>query len=749
VKPAKSPLVARPLFVATILVGSFLLFLVQPMVARMALPQLGGAPNVWNSAMLVYQALLLAGYAYAHRLSSMPLARQAKLHLVLLVAGAAMLPITLYPLARPVPGWEVLWVPLLFLLTVGPVFFILSAQAPLMQRWYVAHPDAGEPWALYAASNLGSFAGLVAYPLIAEPLLSLDRQSLAWAAGYALLILLVALSAYARWRAPDLKWRTFGHGTGPALADHAEEPIGLRRVLLWLALSAVPSALMLSTTTHLTTDIFAMPLLWVIPLGLYLLSFVFAFADNRAPARAITANAPPLVLFAGGLAMVSHHSGGMALVLGSVILLFVVAVSLHSRLYELRPHYRQLTRFYLTMSAGGALGGAFAAIVAPALFDWVWEHPLLVLAAALLMPLPELFKWHRMPGLDPAMARFTAWFLLGASVLLALALYAVATDPETGIHRYFLTVVLCGIGLLLLPWRWMFVAVLMVLMLAQGGIRTIETSLDGQRTRSYFAVYTIREDRYRQLRMLVHGTTLHGEQSTDPARRREPLTYYGEGSGAAIALSQAPRLYGPNARIAILGLGAGTLACFRKPGQRWTFFEIDRVVLEFSRNGTFTFLRDCAPDADVVLGDARLELAKLPRGTFDVLVADAFSSDSIPLHLITDEAFGVYLRALAEDGLLIVHISNRFLEIEPVVAAIAERHGLHAKVRNDNPYDRDYLTPSAYVALSRDPDKLGALAQARPDAPWEEIAAPASRVWTDNYASILPYIQWDKLLGGL
>ena len=740
-------IVARPLFVATILVGSFLLFLIQPMVARMALPRLGGAPNVWNSAMIVYQALLLAGYAYAHRLSRMPVSRQAKLHLPLLLVGAVMLPITLYRLPPPAPGWEVLWVPLLFLLTVGPVFFIVSAQAPLMQRWFTAHPGAGEPWALYAASNLGSFAGLVAYPLLAEPLLSLDRQSLAWAIGYGLLILLVASSAYLRWRTPDIAWHAPEPPGGADRGEAPPEPLGGMRIFQWLALSAVPSGLMLSTTTHLTTDIFAMPLLWVIPLGLYLLSFVLAFADNRLPSHIVTLNAPPIMLFAGGLAMVSHHSGSMVQAVGSIILLFVIAVALHARMYDLRPHHSRLTAFYLAMSAGGALGGAFTAILAPALFDWVWEHPLLVLAAAALMPLPELFKWHRMPGLDPAMARFTAAILLAVAVFLALPLHAVASQAEPGIHRHFLTVLICGVGLLLSPWRLLFVGVLAVLMLAQGGLKTIETSLAGERTRSYFAVYTVRESPARQLRMLVHGTTLHGEQSTDPARRNEPMSYYGNGSGAAIALSQAQVFYGSRARIGILGLGAGTLACFAQAGQRWTFFEIDPVVLDYSRNGTFTFLEDCTPNAEVKLGDARLELAKLPENSFDLIVADAFSSDSIPLHLLTDEAMGVYMRALGDDGVLVLHISNRFLELEPVVSAIAARHGLQAIVRNDNPRDRAYLTPSAFVAISRDRGKLEALAEAREDAPWDELAPPASRVWTDNYASILPFIQWHKLLG--
>ena len=744
----------RVLFVATILVGSFLLFLIQPMVARMALPRLGGAPAVWNSAMVVYQALLLAGYAYAHYLSRVPFRRQAAIHLVLLVLALATLPIALVGLPTAAPGWEVLWVPLLLALTVGPVFLLVSAQAPLMQRWYVSHAQSGEPWALYAASNIGSFAGLIAYPLLAEPELRLAEQSFAWSAGYVLLIVLVALAAWVRWHAaetvdvmpaavsPEAETVLFQ----AVVPEESHETVGARRMSLWLALSAVPSGLMLSTTTHLTTDIFAMPLLWVIPLGLYLLSFTIAFADNRVGARAITLVAPALILLAGGTTMVSHSSGSMMLALASVALLFVVAVSLHSKLYDLRPHAGRLTLFYLAMSIGGALGGAFTAIAAPVLFDWVWEHPLLVFAAALLMPLPELLKWHRMKGLDPGMARLASWTVLAMAAFLAWLLYGVARQAEPGIHRYLLTIMLCGLGLLLIPWRWMFVTVLAMLMLAQGGVDTIKTSLDGRRTRSYFGIYTVLDYPSYHLRMLEHGTTLHGEQSTDPTLRREPLTYYGPNTGVAIALESAPHLFGNHARIGVVGLGTGTLACFRKPGQRWTFYEIDPAVLQLSRDRTFTYLDDCAPDAKVVIGDARLKLAEAPPDTFDVLVIDAFTSDAIPLHLLTDEAFGVYLRALSPQGVLVVHISNRFIELEPVLSALARNRGLAAASRHDNPADRTRYTPSTWLAFAREPARLEELAAARPDAPWEELAKPAPKAWTDDHASILPYIRWSHLL---
>ena len=730
--------VRRTLFVATILTGSFLLFLVQPMVARMALPQLGGAPNVWNSAMLVYQALLLAGYAYAHRLSRLPVRRQAAIHIGLLLVAALTLPITIASLPPPRPGSEAWWVPLLFFASVGPVFFLVSAQAPLMQRWFASHPEAGEPWALYAASNLGSFAGLIAYPLFAEPFLRVQEQSLAWSAGYALLIVLIVLAARARWQAAaPLQLEA---GSAPA---HA---VGARRILLWIALAAVPSGLLLSTTTHLTTDIVAMPLLWVIPLAVYLLSFVAAFSERRGFANVTTRAAPWLVLLAGGLAMSSRSTGTLAPALGSVVLLFVVAVALHARMYALRPQASQLTLFYLAMSAGGALGGLFTALIAPLVFDWVWEHPLLVLAADMLMPLPVLYDWRRLPGLDPSMARLGGAILVSLGLLLAARLFVVTMSGEPGIERLLLTLGMTMIGLLVMPWRWLFVTLLFVLMLAQGGLDTLSTTVQGLRSRSYFGIYTVRDLPASRLRTLAHGTTLHGQQSTNPAYTREPTSYYGRGSGAAIALGQAQALYGQNARIGIVGLGTGTLACYKRPGESWRFFEIDPAVLRFSRNRTFSFLADCAPDAKVSIGDARIGLAQMTPASLDILAVDAFSSDAIPLHLLTDEAFGVYFQALAPRGLLVVHISNRFIELEPVLAALAKKRGLAAAKRDDNPRDRSLLTASSWVALSRDPAILAALAKAQPGAKWSVLMPPAQRVWTDDHASILPFIRWENIV---
>ncbi len=734
----------RALFVLTILTGSFLLFLVQPMVARMALPRLGGAPNVWNSAMLVYQALLLGGYGYAHWLGGLPFRRQATIHLVLLVLAALWLPIALPDLPPALPGWEAVWVPGLLALTIAPVFLLVSAQAPLMQRWFSLHPTAGAPWALYAASNLGSFAGLLAYPLLFEPTLSLDAQSWAWTAGYGLLIALIGLSAWTRWRIA---------AAAPVAAATEEdwsaerEEIGWRRILLWLALSAVPSGLMLSTTTHLTTDVFAMPLLWVIPLGLYLLSFVVSFSDRRRVAWAITVSTPFVVMLAGGMAMASRNTGTMSLALSSVLLLFMVCVALHARLYDSRPDTERLTLFYFVMSAGGALGGLFTALIAPLVFDWVWEHPLLVLAAAALLPRQFLFDLRRLPGASPPLRVLAATALAGLALFFAWKLYELPMEEAFNSQRglYALGIALCGI--VLVPWRPVFLALLGVTMLAQGGVETVQASLDGLRTRSYFGVYTVRDYPDSRVRMLSHGTTLHGEQSTDPAKRRNPTTYYGPTSGVGLAFANAESLYGPGARIGVVGLGAGTLACYHRPGQSWRFYEIDPTVLRYSHDGTFTYLSDCAPDASVVLGDARLELAKEPRGAFDLLAIDAFSSDSIPLHLLTDEALGIYLDALSPKGVLVLHISNRFIGLEPVLAAAARQRRLHAMVREDNPGGEDMLTGSVWVLLTRDPAQIIAV-QARSDGhEWRALPPPAPRAWTDDHASVLPFVRWHNMLG--
>ncbi|VVT03677.1 fused MFS/spermidine synthase [Erythrobacter sp. EC-HK427] len=735
-----APGARRWLFTLTILAGSFLLFLVQPMVARMALPRLGGAPNVWNSAMLVYQALLLGGYAYAHWIGRFPLKTQGMIHIGVLLLGGLTLPLALADITAPMPGWEALWVPYMFLLTVGPAFFAVSAQAPLIQRWFAAHPAAGNPYPLYAASNLGSFAGLLAYPLLAEPLLSIGQQSLYWAIGYALLIAFVVSSVWARRDA-----RAEDTATPEPLEDIQDtgERSGWKTVLLWLALSAVPSGLMLSTTTFLTTDIMAMPLLWVIPLGLYLLSFSIAFAEKRHIAGFFVLIAPVVLLVDGSVAMFTAGRANLLAAAASIMLLFVTAVALHSRLYEHRPPARELTRFYLVMSAGGALGGVFTALIAPVLFDWTWEHPLLVLAAAALLPLGPWERWIGSRFANPRLALI----VLGGGVLLvfnfAFQIYQSAlTDAVLTAGQWAALLAVLLVSVVFAAKRWSFVAGTAALLLALGGVANLQTSMEGARERSYFGIYSLRDEEDGD-RKLMHGTTIHGVQRAGEEAATEPTAYYGRTSGVGRTLLQADAMFGPEARVGVVGLGVGTLACYKQPQQDWTFFEIDPEVLAYSERGQFTYLSRCAPDSPTIIGDARIELEAMEADRFDILVIDAFSSDAIPLHLLTAEALDIYLRAMSEDGLLVMHISNNYIRLEPVIARLAESRRLTVRLLADGMDRERELFASNWVVMARDPARLASL---EAEGDWRELAEPEGPVWTDDYASILPYLAWENFL---
>ena len=489
-----------------------------------------------------------------------------------------------------------------------------------------------------------------------------------------------------------------------------------------------------------------MPLLWVLPLGLYLLSFVFAFNARSTLGFALARTAPTVILLVGAMAMVSRGADGLSIAIAAVLMLFVVATALHRRLYATRPEPARLTLFYLVMSAGGALGGLFAAIVAPLLFDWVWEHPLLVLAAAALLPQTPLVPWMDRLGLSARQRRVARLALvLGAALLGWWMTRAIDAQADMTVHLLLLAIALLGV--LALGNRWAFLAILLILMLARGGWTTLGESAAGIRERSYFGVYTVRQFDNPPTRVLSHGTTIHGRQFLDPERRDLPTSYYGPTSGVGLALSAADAIYGDNAQIGVIGLGTGTLACYREPGQRYTFYEIDPMVVDYSRNGVFTYLSDCAPDAQIHLGDARLELEAEPAQQYDILAVDAFSSDAIPLHLLTREAMHAYGRALKPDGLMLIHISNRYVNLRPVIAAHALENGWIALMRDD-PGDPDRgISASYWVAIASDAVPMAKLLQSSPQTNWIELGDPRGPAWTDDFASILPYLDWDTILG--
>ena len=721
---------ARPRFVATIFTGSFLLFLVQPMIARMVLPRLGGAPAVWNSAMLVYQALLLAGYAYAHWLGRLAPRRQAALHLGLFAVAALMLPIGLVAAFPSAGANPFVWVPWLLIVSIGPLFFVISAQAPLIQRWF-AWSGGGDPYPLYAASNLGSFAGLLSYPLVVELLLPIDAQRWMWSAGYVALALMVGWCALALPRG----------GRAEAAQERYVKPAG-RTIAMWILLAAVPSGLVLSTTLFLTTDIVAMPLLWVLPLGAYLLSFTVAFSSRRRVANAFVRLAPITLLM--GMAGLFNDTRWFGVPI-AVLTLFAVSVALHSELFDRRPGPSGLTFFYLMLSVGGVLGGIFCALIAPLVFDWTYEHPLLLIAAAFLLPSPGLFErvaplWNG----DSTGRVLTRW---GIPVLIILSL---GGQPALGLSepvpwKIAASIAIIAIGIVAIGNRLLFAAAAAASMLFLGGWDKLALSaVPDKMMRSYFGVYQIKTEAGK--RELIHGTTLHGVQNLgSPERERMATTYYARLSGVGMAMAAAPQMFGPNARIGVIGLGTGTLACYAQPGQSWTFYEIDPLVAAIATNPRqFTFLSRCKPDAAIRIGDARLLIEEAPAAAADLLVVDAFTSDSVPMHLLTREAFAGYRRHLTSGGLLLMHISNRYFDFQPVVAAAA-RDGWYARVRvyfPDRQRSLDNETVSRWIALSPSSRTVDELLRLSPE-PWEALPDKAGFApWTDQHASILPLIIW-------
>ena len=647
------------------------------------------------------------------------------------------LPIGLMGSVPPPDANPFLWVPWLLLASIGPLFFVVSAQAPLLQRWF-ALTRSGDPYPLYAASNLGSFGGLVAYPLLVEPFLPVGEQRWLWSVGYGALVLLVL-------------WCSVGLPTAAgAEAQRAESGPAptARQIGLWILLAAVPSGLILSTTLHITTDILAMPLLWVLPLGAYLLSFTLAFAARRGPANAVIRLAPLVLLFAV-FAIFMEQTWLALLFCGvSILNLFTVSVALHSRLFESRPPPGQLTLFYLVMSVGGALGGLFCALIAPLIFDWTYEHLLLLAAAAWLMPSRSPFdRLVRLWDGDDLARRLT----VGGAILVAI-LSLVGTGvfdlPYSSEAGRIAGIVILTIAIAAIGNRLLFTCAVAALLMSAGGWQRLEYSATpGKMTRSFFGIYSIRQGANGS-RLLAHGTTVHGIQNLGSAEReRMETTYYVPLSGVGLAMDARQRLFGENARVGIVGLGTGTLACYARPNEPWTIYEIDPAVVRIARDPSrFTFLSRCKPDAAIKIGDARLLIEREPASSTDLLVVDAFSSDAVPMHLLTREAFADYRRLLSPDGLLLVHISNRYLDLAPVVAAAAADGGWHARERSYRP-DRDHVRFNEYgsdwIALSPSAETIGRVVEPDP-AKWVALRGRrAFSPWTDDHASVLPLIKFN------
>ncbi|MGH9258227.1 MAG: spermidine synthase [Vicinamibacterales bacterium] len=719
------------LFASSMVVSAALLFFVEPMFAKMVLPRLGGTPAVWNTCVVFFQAAMLAGYAYAHLLTTrLRLWQQMVLHATLLLVVALSLPVAIPEgWAPPVDRTPMFSLLGLLLGTVGAPFLVVSATAPLLQRWFshTSHPAASDPYFLYAASNAGSIVALLGYPFVAEPLWALPLQSRGWTAGYLVLaaLILACAAGVSRWRVWD--GRSAASAT-PAGLDAAGAAVPWRRRIRWMALAFVPSSLMLAVTTFLSTDIAAVPLLWIAPLTFYLLSFVVTFTARPVLSERFGLNAMAILLLPLTLAMMLRLPGPMWLLMPlHLATFFACALVLHRELAHDRPDTSHLTEFYVWLSVGGVLGGAFNTFVAPLAFTGVAEYPLLLVLACALRP-----HTANRVGLRVGVADVALPLGFGAATL---ALYFALKGGE----RMLFAVVAGLAGMLYAacskhPLR--LAAGLAILFVGTEGVVHRQTDLL-YAERTFFGVLRVRtSEREGGSHALYHGSTLHGEQSRNPALRRTPSSYYYDAGPIGQLFSALSHRF---TRVGVIGLGTGALAAYATPNQQWTFYEIDPAVERVARTSRFfTYLEDCGAMCNVVLGDARLSLATAESGGYDAIVLDAFSSDAVPVHLLTRQALQLYLAKLSDDGILAFHISNRHLTLRPVVGALAGDLGLAARVQLHRPSDTSRGRPSEWVVLARSEAQLGSLAT---DARWERLSGDAHGAWTDDYSNILSVLR--------
>jgi spermidine synthase len=728
------------LYSLAIFVNAALLFLIEPMIAKMILPLLGGTPNVWNTSMFFFQAMLVAGYAYAHFASRwMGLRLHAILHLLLVVSCVAALPVSINSslVSAEHPAMTII---LLLLGSIGLPFFVLAAGTPLLQRWFAAINPAADPYPLYAASNLGSMIGLVAYPVLVEPSLALSEQTRFWLDGY-LLYAFVAFTcgAFLVQRVPAGLRNASADGEGVAGEEQEQVVITGWLRLRWVELSFVPSSILLGVTTYTTTDIASAPLLWMIPLVLYLLSFVIAFSRPDLACNRFIVRRQAFLLLGTAITIFMRANSPIWIILPLHLLsFFVTALVCHGLLSKGRPAPHHLTEFYLWIAIGGMLGGVFNALLAPVLFKHVYEYPIGIIAAALLRPSTS-------KNSEPSFKR-QDWLLPVAVGVLLIALtrlfnVAAFIPARSAYIATFGAVAILCLSFASRPLR--FALGLTAFFVASTyHVSSLENVIFSDR--SFFGVYRTVEQGTDRVHVLFHGTTIHGAENFGPGAVLQPTSYY-HPNGPAGQVFKALQADKSPGKVAVVGLGSGAMACYGRPGDTFTFYEIDPLVERIARDPRlFTYMRDCLPNTEVVIGDARLSLARAPANRYDVIVLDAFSSDAIPVHLLTREALKLYLSKLTDSGLLLFHISNRFLSLGPVLGRIAQSMNLTGLEQRDFRGTAKEIdeskSPSHWVVLARRTENLAGLS---PDARWKSLEMNrALDLWTDQYSNLLRVMQW-------
>ncbi|HEX6715590.1 MAG TPA: fused MFS/spermidine synthase [Pyrinomonadaceae bacterium] len=723
--------VLAPVFALALFTSAALLFWVQPLVAKMLLPLLGGVPSVWNTCMVFFQALLLAGYAYALLLSQrVSLRNQAIIHALLLLAAGLVLPFALSNRALaslPTQSSPIPWLLTTLLITVGPPFLLLSATAPLLQRWFShsTHKSARDPYFLYAVSNAGSMLALLAFPFLLEPSFPIRTQSWIWSIGYAVLVTLVIMCA--------VLLNARKAVTSPA-GDTVEQPvvtIESRQRFEWVVLAFVPSSLMLGVTTYIATDVASVPLIWIIPLALYLLTFIIAFGKKQIIKLPVTSTVfvSALLILGAFIIMTPRVSVWVTITL-HLLVFFFAALVCHQRLAQSRPPVSKLPEYYLWIAVGGVLGGIFNALLAPLIFSTAIEYPVVIILACLLRPVtPQEHatkSWLRI-------SFPTFIFLLTFGLALVVPRFEFRAKLEFGLVL-LLPLLVCFAFSFRRP--LMFALSLAALMIASipytdAKVQTLV------RERNFFGVWKVTSNPNEQFRRLYHGSTVHGIQLNDPIRKCEPTSYYHK-DGPVGQVFDAYRRKPLLMPIAAIGLGAGAISTYATKGDEWHFYDIDPAIVAIASDQRyFTFLSDCMHESyRVILGDARLRLRDAPAGKYGLLIMDAFSSDSVPAHLLTTEAMDLYLNKLSADGMLAFHISNRYLNLEPLLSGLSRRAGLSAFIRKDGERSLEGKYPSVWVAMARNDAALGPIVS---DSRWRRVEG--DMVWTDDFSNILSLLK--------
>lgn len=738
----------RALFTATILLSAFLLLLIQPMLSKIILPKLGGSPAVWQTAMMFYQTLLLGGYVYAHAASQMLGARrQSLLHGGLLLVSAISLPISLYltPMFEPT-AQPVMFLLLSLLVTIGLPFFVLAANAPLIQHWYSCHSNTRgrDPYVLYSASNLGSFAALLSYPFLIEPWLTLSGQTATWSALYAVFGCLLIACIY--------QLRRHFAGEAPMDApdaqalEEAKTPTWKQK-LIWVALAFMPSSLMLGVTTHVTTDIAAVPLLWIVPLALYLLSFVLTF-HPKMPGYLFFLKEQVIIIAILFIVMLTKLDLQMPFLFIHYLGFFAIAMVCHGQLSLNRPSTRFLTSFYVWISVGGALGGFFNAIIAPTIFTVAIEYMIVLFIACFLRPQTKEFSNERLQ-------RLLDWLTPVGMVAILIGLYHIAPifkqffpEESKAVYTLFDTsfrgiignhtlLLIAALGMCLLlpkvcqhrPVRLALAVYVLVMSVPFTSAGTSSKVI--HKERNFFGVSMVRKQESPPLHIYSHGTTLHGIQSLEQDKRLKLTSYYVQVRDIFNSLPDEVRLK----PIAVAGLGAGTLACLGQENQQFDMFEIDTAVKHIAENTKFfTYLQDCPTQKTVIIQDARLGIEAVENGRYGVILMDAYSSDSLPMHLITREALATYIDKLAPGGVIGFHISNRYLKLDKILANLADDAGLFAIQRLARPQEANAV-PSHWVIMARNKTDLATSNWEKEG--WKELSPNGNEPWTDNYSNIL------------